>query len=184
MKIQMRKPGDIRPYKNNPRSNEAAIAVVAESLKNYGFRQPIVVDIDGVIIAGDTRWRAAQQLGLAKVPVHVAKDLTADQVRAYRIADNATAEHSEWDMTLLKVELEQLEGAGFDTTSLGMDAELLECLMSGPAQPAERPTGGEPGQGAYREQYGVIVVCRDAAHQQQTYEALLAGGHECKVVCT
>jgi len=85
--VELRTIDDIRPYERNPRINDQAVDAVAASLAEFGFRQPIVVDEDGVIIAGHTRWKAAKKLGLAKVPVHVATDLTPEQVRAYRIAD-------------------------------------------------------------------------------------------------
>ena len=87
------------PYARNPRiAPEAAVAKVAASLAEYGWRQPIVVDTQGVIVAGHTRLLAAQRLGLAQVPVHVASDLTAQQIKAYRLADNRTAEESSWDL--------------------------------------------------------------------------------------
>ena len=88
MQIAFRAIDDIKPYEKNPRVNDAAVDSVARSLKEFGFRQPIVVDEHGVIVVGHTRWKAAQKLGLAKVPVHVAKDLTREQIKAYRIADN------------------------------------------------------------------------------------------------
>ena len=73
MKIEMRKPSEVKPYPGNPRLNEAAVDAVARSLSEFGFRQPIVVDEDGVVIVGHTRLKAAEKLGLAEVPVHVAK---------------------------------------------------------------------------------------------------------------
>ena len=91
MKIELWKLSDVKPYPNNPRLNDDAVDAVAASIREFGFRQPIVVDDDGVIIVGHTRYKAAQKLGLEKVPVHVAVDLTPAQVKAYRIADNQTA---------------------------------------------------------------------------------------------
>ena len=95
--VQLHNVDEITPYENNPRINDGAVDAVAASLRDFGFRQPIVVDTDGIIIAGHTRYKAAVQLGLKKVPVHVATDLTAEQVRAYRLADNKTAELAEWE---------------------------------------------------------------------------------------
>jgi ParB/RepB/Spo0J family partition protein len=97
MKIEQWKLSEITPYENNPRQNDAAVDAVAASIKEFGFRQPIVVDTQGVIICGHTRYKAAQKLGLEKVPVHVAKDLTPAQIKAYRIADNKTADLAVWD---------------------------------------------------------------------------------------
>ena len=79
---------NIKPYERNPRRNDNAVDVVAQSIREFGFRQPIVVDEESVIIVGPTRWKAARKLGLEKVPVHMAKDLTPAQIEAYRLADN------------------------------------------------------------------------------------------------
>ena len=92
MKIETRPITSIKPYDQNPRINDSAVAAVASSIREFGFRQPIVLDKDGVIVVGHTRWKAAQQLGLTEVPVHVALDLTPEAARAYRIADNKTGE--------------------------------------------------------------------------------------------
>jgi ParB-like chromosome segregation protein Spo0J len=131
MNIQIRNIDDIRPYENNPRINDAAVDAVAASLKEFGFRQPIVVDKDGVIIVGHTRYKAAQKLGLEKVPVHVAADLTEAQIKAYRIADNQSATLAEWDYDLLPIELQELNNMDFDLGVLGFDEkELAELLAS------------------------------------------------------
>src|SRR5436190_9591374 len=105
MKIEMRPLSSIRPYEQNPRINDAAVDAVARSIKEFGFRQPIVVDEDGVIVVGHTRYKAAQKLGLELVPVHVATGLTPAQLKAYRLADNQTATLSAWDQDKLVVEL-------------------------------------------------------------------------------
>jgi DNA modification methylase len=107
---------------------------VAASLREFGFRQPIVVDAEGVIICGHTRWKAAQKLGLEKVPVHVAKDLTAEQIKAYRIADNQTATIAEWDYDLLPIELGELQAANYDLGLLGFDQDELAKLLGGDLQ--------------------------------------------------
>lgn len=129
MKVEQRKLDDIKPYERNPRDNDAAVDAVAASIKQFGFRQPIVVDGDGVIVCGHTRWKAAQKLGLDKAPVHVAKDLTPEQIRAYRIADNKTSELGEWDMELLAVELAELKDVGIDWSLLGFDGDELASLL-------------------------------------------------------
>src|SRR5262249_17851997 len=97
MIVEQRDITTIRPYANNPRLNDAAAAAVAASIPTFGFRQPIVVDEDGVIIVGHTRYKAALKLEMTSVPVHVATGLSPAQVRAYRIADNQTATLSAWD---------------------------------------------------------------------------------------
>ena len=121
MKIVEKRLDLIRPYENNPRRNEDAVQYVAESIKAFGWKQPIVIDKDGVIVAGDTRYKAAKLLGLKKVPCLVADDLTEEQVRAYRIADNKVSDFSVWDNKLLLEELESLSEdmfTGFDFSEL------------------------------------------------------------------
>jgi ParB-like chromosome segregation protein Spo0J len=119
----------VKPYPGNPRRNDKAVEAVAKSIQEFGFRQPIVVDKDGVIVVGHTRYKAALLLKLKTVPVHVAADLTPEQARAYRIADNRVAENSEWDIDLLPIELGELREGGADLKLLGfIDKELAEYL--------------------------------------------------------
>ena len=119
MQIEYRKIREIKPYGKNPRKNDASVKYVAQSIKDFGFKVPIVVDKDGVIIAGHTRYKAANSLGLTEVPVIVAEDLSDAQVKAYRLADNKVGEFSEWDIDLLAEELQDL--SDFDMESLGFD---------------------------------------------------------------
>jgi len=129
MKIEMWDIGRVKPYPGNPRRNDKAVEAVARSIKEFGFRQPIVVDAGGVIVVGHTRYKAALKLGLKTVPVHVAADLTPQQARAYRLADNRTAENAEWDVDLLPIELGELRDDGLDLKLLGFtDKELAEHL--------------------------------------------------------
>jgi len=128
--VQLRNIDEIKPYERNPRLNDNAVDAVAASLKEFGFRQPIVIDGDGVIVCGHTRYKAAKKLGLAKVPVHVAKDLTPEQVKAYRLADNKTGELSGWDFEILPIELAELQAGGFDMEMLAFDEEELGKLLN------------------------------------------------------
>lgn len=130
MKVEMRDISTVKPYEKNPRINDAAVDAVAESLKEFGFRQPLVVDEHGVIVCGHTRWKAAKKLGLATVPVHVARDLTEAQIKAYRLADNKSAELAEWDYDLLPIELGELKADGFDLELLGFDQNELAKLLN------------------------------------------------------
>jgi len=132
MKISNRSIDDIKPYPNNPRRNDHAVDAVANSLREFGFRQPVVVDTDGVIVVGHTRWKAAQQLGLKSVPVHVATDLTPEQARAYRIADNQTGAISEFDMELLPLELQGLQDMNVDLALLGFSDDQLTTILAPP----------------------------------------------------
>jgi DNA modification methylase len=130
MKIELRKLSEIKPYPGNPRVNDDAVEGVAASIREFGFRQPIVVDIEGVIIVGHTRYKAALKLGLEKAPVHVAKDLTPEQIKAYRIADNKTAELSDWNYDLLPIELAGLQEMNYDLGLLGFDQDELAKLLA------------------------------------------------------
>jgi DNA modification methylase len=129
MLIELRPIDTIFPYENNPRLNDAAVDAVTRSLKEFGFRQPIVVDKDGVIVVGHTRYKAAKKLEMTHVPVHVATELTPAQARAYRIADNQTASIAEWNIDLLSGELADLKSLDFDLDLLGFDANELAGLM-------------------------------------------------------
>src|SRR5262249_15133691 len=127
MHIEIRPITSIRPYDHNPRVNDPAVDAVARSIQEFGFRQPIVVDEAGVIIVGHTRYKAALKLGMTEVPVHVAVGLSPEQARAYRIADNQTAQLSTWDYDLLPDELLALQEVGFDLDLTGFSAdELIE----------------------------------------------------------
>jgi DNA modification methylase len=129
MQVEMWSLDRIKPYENNPRINDAAVDPVVQSINEFGFRQPIVVDTDGVIIVGHTRWQAATKLGLEKVPVHIATDLSADAIKAYRIADNRTGENAQWDYELLPIEIGDLQSAGFDCELLGFNSDELAKLL-------------------------------------------------------
>ena len=120
-KIEYRSLGELRPYDNNPRDNDAAVKPTAESIRQFGFQSPIIVDKDSVIIAGHTRYKAAKRLHLDKVPVIVASELTPEQVKAYRIADNSTGEVAKWNIDLLTAEL---AGIKLDMTQFGLDVKL------------------------------------------------------------
>ena len=130
MQIRIAEISTIKPYENNPRKlSEDAIKKVAMSLKEYGFRQPIVVDKNMVIVAGHTRYRASKKLGLKQVPISVIDNLSEEQINAYRIADNRTAEESEWDNELLKMEIKELEAKDFKLDLLGFNDEQLNNIL-------------------------------------------------------
>src|SRR6516225_231624 len=129
MNIEMRPIASIRPYDNNPRLNDAAVDAVAASIREFGFRQPLVVDEDGVIIVGHTRYKAALKLGQTDVPVHVAVGLSPAQAKAYRIADNQTATIATWDDDKLPLELAGLQEMEFDLNLTGFSADDLLRLL-------------------------------------------------------
>ena len=125
MQIKEMKIGELVPYENNPRKNEAAVEKVAASIREFGFKVPIVIDKNKVIAAGHTRLDAAKLLGLETVPVIMADDLTDEQIRAFRLADNKTGELAEWDFDRLREELEALKD--FDMGAFGFEDLLKEA---------------------------------------------------------
>lgn len=122
MEVRNLKIDEIKPYENNPRNNDGAVEAVANSIKEFGWQQPIVVDKDMVIIVGHTRYLAAKKLGLDTVPVVVASNLNDEQVRAYRLADNKTGELAEWNTKLLDDELQDI--LDIDMTDFGFDEDI------------------------------------------------------------
>ena len=128
MEIKMMNVEDLIPYINNPRRNENAIDKVASSIKEFGFKVPIVIDKDKVVVTGHTRLLASKKLGLEQVPCVVADDLSKAQIKAFRLADNKVSEFSTWDMELLKVELEELEELNFEVSDLGFEFMTIDQL--------------------------------------------------------
>lgn len=177
----------VKPYKNNPRNNDDAVEATANSIKEFGWQQPIVVDKDGIIIVGHTRLKAANKLKLEQVPVTVAENLTDEQVKAYRLADNKTGELADWDFSLLDDELAGIED--FDMSEFGFsDAELSAAMddADGEAhddgfdeEPPEDPTSklGEVYQlGRHRLMVG------DSTDASQV--GTLMGGHKADLLLT
>lgn len=118
----------VKPYDNNPRNNDEAMAAVRASLKEFGFQQPIVCDKDGIIIVGHTRFKAAISLSMKTVPVVIADKLTPTQVKAYRLADNKVGELAEWDDDRLMMEIADLMQDGFDLAQYGFSKEDLQLV--------------------------------------------------------
>ncbi len=129
MQIEMWPIERVREYERNPRCNDQAVEAVAASIQEFGFKVPVVVDREGVIVVGHTRYKAALKLGLRKVPVHVATDLKTEQIKAYRIADNKSAELSDWNYDLLPIELAGLQKMNYDLGLLGFDQDELARLL-------------------------------------------------------
>ena len=132
MQIENRTLSNIKPYKNNPRRSVKTIAKIVTSIKEFGFKQPLVLDKEGVIIVGHSRYLAAKELGLDTVPCVIAKELTPHQIRAYRIADNRIAQDGEWDTDLLAIELSEINNSDFDFTKTGFTQAELESLILDP----------------------------------------------------
>lgn len=163
---------ELREYENNPRNNEKAVAAVAASIELAGFKVPIVIDGNGVIVAGHTRLKAAKQLGMQTVPCIVADDLTDEQIRAFRLADNKVAELAGWDFDKLEAELEQLRG--LDMTAFGFaDAD---------DEDDDSQTEREDLSSKVAAVYEVIVECSDEYEQEEVFTRLVGEGLQCRVL--
>lgn len=142
MQIQVKKLNEIKPYARNPRKNAGAVEAVAESIKEFGFKNPIILDADGEIIAGHTRFLAAKDLKIEEVPCIYADDLTPEQVKAFRLADNKTAELADWDFNLLDEELQDI--ADIDMSLFGFDVDLEEPAEDKEIEEVEFETNPDP----------------------------------------
>lgn len=158
----------IYPYENNPRNNDHAVAAVANSIREFGFQQPLVLDKDNVIIVGHTRYKAAQRLGLKTVPCVIADNLTEEQVKAYRLADNKVGELAEWDMELLAIELDDIN---FDMAEFGF--EDIEDEI----EPVKEQKEVE----LKAEEYQIIIDCEDEIDCEEKYNQLMELGIECRI---
>ena len=128
MEIINKKIEELKMYDKNPRKNDNSVDYVANSIKQFGFKVPIVIDKDGVIVTGHTRYKASKKLGLKEVPCIIADDLTPEQIRAFRITDNKVTEKSSWDLDLLKEEFDDL--LDFDMTDFGFGEFEVTMLES------------------------------------------------------
>ena len=164
----------IKPYPKNPRINDDAVDKVAASIKEFGFKNPIIVDKNMVIIAGHTRLKAAKKLKLKSAPVIVADDLSNEQVRAFRLADNKTAELSSWSNNLLSEELEDIQD--FDMSAFGFDYGV-DCENE-----LDLENETEHSDHECVQKYIVVIDCEDENEQEAVYDKLLSEGYNCRVL--
>ena len=176
-----------RPYKRNARKwSGVAIQKVAASIKEFGWQQPIVCDGDDEIIIGHLRQAAGRYLGHTTVPVHVARDLTPDQVKALRIADNRLHEEASWDTMLLGGDLIELKVAQFDLAVTGFETdEIIESVFGagGTKKKASRKAEqGSDESGRLETKFQVLVECADEAQQIAVLELLNEHGFNCRAL--
>lgn len=177
----------IKPYKKNARFNENAIPKVAESIKQFGFKNPIIVDKNMSVIAGHTRLAAAKTLGLVKVPCIIADDLSPEQVKAFRLVDNRTSEFASWNYDLLQTEIENLDYdlSDFEFPDLTyedtLDADELESMLDDDTDPTseygkddEEETDSKPLE--HKEEYKVEIICKNETEQESLYYELVKRG--------
>ena len=169
MKIFDIKLENLKEYENNPRHNEKAVDVVANSIAQFGFKVPIVVDKNNVIVCGHTRAKAARVLGLDTVPCIVADDLTPEQIDAFRLADNKTSEFADWDFSKLDEELAKLADVEFDMSDFGFDIDDGKDPI--PVEEGSEGTGSASEKG-YAITYEIAF--NDEQEQQEWYNFLSA----------
>lgn len=167
---------DIKPYEKNPRKNDSAVDSVANSIKEFGFKVPVVIDKDNVIVCGHTRYKAAKKIGLKAVPCVVADDLTEEQIKAYRLADNKVSEKSEWDFDLLGEELDgifdiDMSDFGFDLSE--EEEEEVEVIED---EVPEVPTEPKAKLGDIYQLGNHRLMCGDSTSITDV-EKLLSGVH-------
>lgn len=179
---------ELKAYENNPRNNELAVNKVAASIEEFGFKVPIIIDRDNVIIAGHTRLLAAKELGLEKVPCIIADDLTPEQVKAFRLADNKVSEYSTWDFEKLNLELEEL--ADFEMQDFGFyeagDKEDFSNIFDEPSQnqsseddDLQEQSEGEPEE----KRYKVVILVDSKEEAEEVADFLNENGYDSEVVC-
>lgn len=177
LNVKMMPIGDVVPYEKNPRLNDQAVDAVASSIREFGFKVPIVVDSKGVVVSGHTRLKAAKTLGLAEVPVIVADDLDDTKIKAFRLADNKVAELAEWDESLLIKELEELDDLNYDMGQFDFELDLDDAGENG-----SDDAGDIPDNINVMETFALNVIVKDEAEQAELYEEMLGRGYEVKVV--
>ena len=169
---------ELVPYENNARINDKAVEAVANSISDFGFKNPVIIDKNNVLVAGHTRVKAAKKLGLTKVPCIIADDLDEDQIKAFRIADNSSAQVAEWDMEKLMAELQDID---FDMAKYGLSEQLseIESLIE---KDAEEDNYEEPEELEPKAKLGDIyqlgnhrLMCGDSTKQEDV-EKLTGGG--------
>ena len=179
MTIRDIKTTELKEYENNPRNNDGAVEAVAKSIQDFGFKVPIIIDRNNVIVAGHTRLKAAKSLGLEKVPCIVADDLTEEQIKAFRIADNKTAELAEWDFDKLETELAELAEMGVDMDGFGfeeLDGDPPEVVEDDPPEVDEE---NEPvtKRGQIWKLGNHYLMCGDATNAKDVEKLMSAGEH-------
>ena len=162
---------DLNEYENNPRLNDDAVEYVARSIESFGFKNPIIIDSNNVIIAGHTRLKAAKFLGMDTVPCIVADDLSEEQIKAFRLADNKVGEIAQWDMDALKIELDEIK---FDMEEFGF-IELTNIEEN------DDYTNLDISDNVNVDKFNIIVDFEDEDEAGKLYDELTERGYKCRV---
>lgn len=165
MQIITKKLSDLRPYVRNPRKNDQAVDAVANSIREFGFKVPVVIDKNGEIIAGHTRYKAAKKMKLEEIPCIIADDLTEEQIKAFRLADNKVGELADWDFDLLSDELDGI----FD-----IDMEQFGFLEQ------EDNERNDISDKITTDEYE-LIVSGEENELQELYDRLISEGYVCRI---
>ena len=167
IKIEYLKTDELIPYANNPRNNDEAVDYVANSIKEFGFKVPCVIDNEKNVVCGHTRLKAAKKLGIKEVPCIIADDLTEEQIDAFRLADNKTAEIATWDFEKLEIELESI--SGIDMSKFGFDIDL------------DGEETKEREDINYHESISVVIDCDNDEQAEDIFTKLTSEGYTCRI---
>jgi ParB-like chromosome segregation protein Spo0J len=173
MQIINKRVEELRAYDKNPRRNDDAVEYVANSIREFGFKVPVVIDEHDTIVCGHTRVKAAVKLGMGEVPCIVADDLTPEQIKAFRLADNKVGELAMWDWDLLSDEMEELDELGIDMSDFGF------LSIDDDEEPQEAP---QDLSDEVKEVYEVIIECGSELEQESVYYKLTQEGYKCRVL--
>ena len=172
-KIVFKPISELKRYENNPRKNEHAVRAVANSVSAFGFKVPLVIDRNNIIVCGDTRYLACLELGITEVPCIIADDLTEEQIRAFRLADNKTAEIADWDFEKLAEELDDI--LNIDMNEFGFGDDVIDTMDDDVTSDDIEDIGD-----SVKQSYDIIVKCDSESEQEETYEALTGMGYRCQ----
>ena len=176
LKITYKSVGELNPYENNPRLNENAVPAVMRSIQEFGFKIPVIIDSKDVLVCGHTRVEAAKRLGMDEVPCIVADDLSDEQIKAFRLADNQVATLAGWDFPKLDLELADLKGLGWDMTDFG--------FMDYSDEPMEPIFEEEEEEKDFRDgmdmEVSVVVVCPSESDAEELMERMKDEGRHCR----
>ena len=186
LSIEYRNINDLIPYVNNSRTHsDEQVTQIASSIKEFGFTNPVLIDEKGGVIAGHGRIAAGKKLGLEQVPTITLEGLTDAQRKAYVIADNKLALNADWDFDLLKIEIESLQEDDFKLDLLGFDVDELNGILGfDDIAEVDEEEPEQDYEDNYKEQYGVIIMCKSAEEQEKIFNKMQQNGYEVKVVCT
>ena len=182
MNIVKIKVEELIPYINNPRNNENAVDKVASSIAEFGFKNPIFIDKNNVVVNGHTRLLASKKLGLKEVPCIVIDDLTDTQIKAFRLADNKTSEYAEWDEELLKIELEQLEDMNFNLDTVDIDYSDFDLEIDYIEDDFIEIKEKEDLSDKVNSAYEIIIECDNEEEQEEMYNRFIEEGLRCRVL--